>query len=109
MPRPATLAPAAPAPAAPVATEAPPTAEPNPADRLARALANLTAALEEQRVAVARWRSVIGALKTSTTGLSDSLNRYNASLGALGERVSGVHKQAEELEEWADSVLATHR
>jgi hypothetical protein len=107
--RPAAGAPAAPAPAAPAPAGASPAAEPKPADRLARALANLNAALEEQRVAVANWRSVMGALKTSTAGLSDSLNHYNASLGALADRVSGVHKKAEELGEWADSVLATHR
>jgi septal ring factor EnvC (AmiA/AmiB activator) len=99
-------------PAAPAA-EVPPPAEPgpaesSPADRLARAMAQLHAALAEQQKAVATWRSVMAELKTSTTGLSASLLRYNASLGTLSDKVSAVHKQAQELEEWADCALATH-
>jgi hypothetical protein len=90
------------------ASTGPAPAEPTPADRLARALANLNAALAEQRTALATWRAVMGDLKSSTAGLSDSLHRYNATLGALGDKVTGLNTQARELEEWADCAMATH-
>jgi hypothetical protein len=72
-----------------------------------RASLRLTA-LAEQQKAVATWRSVMADLRTSTTGLGHSLHRYNASLGALSDKVSAVHRQAQALEQWADSALATH-
>ncbi|MFL5286935.1 MAG: hypothetical protein ACJ8AW_39685, partial [Rhodopila sp.] len=112
-PRGATIIPFPVRPPAPSPAGSPPlaesaSAEPTPADRLARALANLNAALAEQRAAVATWRSVMSDLKKSTAGLGDSLHRYNASLGALGDKVAGLNKQARELEEWADCNMATH-
>jgi hypothetical protein len=73
---------------------APAIAAPDPRERLARALANLNAALEEQRVAVAAWRTVMGELKTSTNDLGDSLQRYRASLGTLGNSVSALRDKA---------------
>ena len=85
---------AAPAPAAPAD------------DRLGRALANLTAALEEQRAAVTAWRSVMGELKASTSGLRDSLQRYSANLETLGESVSTLRDRARSLEQWADGAMA---
>jgi septal ring factor EnvC (AmiA/AmiB activator) len=94
--------------AAAPAADVPPPDDSSPADRLARALAKLNAALAEQRQAVATWRAVMADLKTSTSGLSASLHRYNASLGTLGDKVSAVHRQARELEDWADCALATH-
>ena len=75
-------------------------------DRLTVSLANLTAALEEQRTAVTAWRTVLLELKTTTAGLHDSLQTYSASLGALSDGVSAVGDSARSLEQWADGVLA---
>jgi hypothetical protein len=77
-------------------------------DRLTVSLANLTAALEEQRAAVTAWRNVLQDLKTTTAGLHDSLQKYNVSLGALGEGVSAVRDRALALEQWADDMVAVH-
>jgi hypothetical protein len=77
-------------------------------DRLTVSLANLTAALEEQRTAVTGWRTVLQELKTTTAGLHDSLQKYNASLGALSDGVSAVRDRALALEQWADGAVATH-
>jgi len=85
---------------------APATAAPDPRERLARALVNLNAALEEQRVAVAAWRTMMDELKTSTNDLGDSLQRYRASLRTLGDSVSMLRDKALSLEQWADNVIA---
>jgi len=85
----------------------PKSAEPTPEERLIRALESLNAALAEQRVAVAAWREVLVELKTTTTGLHDSLQRYRANLLTLGDSVSVLHTNARALEQWADGVLAT--
>jgi lipopolysaccharide biosynthesis regulator YciM len=77
-------------------------------DRLTVSLANLTAALEEQRAAVTAWQAVLRELKTTTAGLHDGLQKYSASLGTLGEGVSAVRERSLALEEWADAVVATH-
>ncbi len=79
-------------------------AEIRPEDRLTRALASLNAAMEEQRVAVAAWREALGALKTTTTGLSDSLQRYRSNLDTLSGSVSSLHDKARSLEQWADAA-----
>ena len=81
-------------------------AAPAPDDRLARALANLNAALEQQAAAIATWRAALGELKTSTAGLHDSLQRYNTGLGKLGDSVSALGGQARSLEQWADTAMA---
>jgi lipopolysaccharide biosynthesis regulator YciM len=78
-------------------------------DRLTVSLANLTAALEEQRAAVTAWRTVLQDLKTTTAGLHDSLQKYSASLGALGDGVSAVRDRARALEQWADKAIASGR
>jgi hypothetical protein len=65
---------------------------------------SLNAALAEQRVAMAGWRIALGELKTTTSGLGDSLQRYRANLGILGDRVSALQTQARCLERWADTV-----
>nr|WP_294553389.1 hypothetical protein [uncultured Rhodopila sp.] len=77
-------------------------------DRLTVSLANLTAALEEQRVAVTAWQTVLRELKTTTAGLHDSLQKYNASLGTLSGGVSAVRDRALALEQWADDMVAAH-
>lgn len=78
-------------------------------DRLTASLANLSAALEDQRAAVTAWRSALGDLKSTAAGLHDSLQTYHASLGRLGDGVSAVRDRALALEQWADAVEATHR
>lgn len=80
-------------------------ADPTPEQRLALALASLNAALAEQRIAVAAWRDVLGQLKVSTAGLSDSLQRYRTNLDTLGTSVSTLNAKAVTLEEWADGVI----
>lgn len=75
-------------------------------DRLARALASLNAALAEQSEAVAKWRGALAELKTTTGALSQSLQRYNTSLGTLSDGVSALHHKAKSLEQWADRAIA---
>jgi phage-related tail protein len=80
-------------------------AEPQPADRLARALESLNAAMAEQKAALAAWRVALGALQTSTSGLGESLQRYQTSLGTLTGNVDALREKAVSLEQWADGVL----
>jgi hypothetical protein len=80
--------------------------ETQPADRLARALESLNAAMAEQKVALAAWRAALGALQTSTSGLGESLQRYQISLGTLSGNVNAVRDKAVSLEQWADGMLA---
>jgi hypothetical protein len=77
-----------------------------PADRLARALNSLNAALAEQKAALAAWRGALGALQASTSGLGESLQRYQTSLGTLSRNVNALREKAVSLEQWADGVLA---
>jgi septal ring factor EnvC (AmiA/AmiB activator) len=76
------------------------------AERLAKALAGLDAALAEQRVAVAAWRDSLAALKRSTGGLADSLGRFQAGLETLDADVSALNGRARALERWADDAIA---
>jgi hypothetical protein len=84
-----------------------PIVEPSPHERLSQALATLNAALTEQRAAIAAWRGALGELKTTATGLGESLQKYRASLGTLGDGVSALHTQAKTLHDWADKVSST--
>jgi hypothetical protein len=77
-------------------------------DRLTVSLANLTAALAEQHVAVTAWRTTLQDLKTTTASLHDSLRTYQANLGTLGDRVSAVRDRALALEQWAGDMGAAH-
>jgi ABC-type transporter Mla subunit MlaD len=81
-------------------------AEPSPEVRLAKALDSLNAAMADQRAAVAAWRSVLGELKATTSGLDQSLNRYRGNLRALSTSVASLHARAKTLEEWADNAAA---
>ena len=65
-----------------------------PHERLGRALTTLNAALAEQRLAIAAWRGALAELKSTATGLGESLQRYRDSLGTLGEGVAALHTQA---------------
>ncbi len=79
--------------------------EPRQDDRLARALASLTTAMMEQQAAIAAWRGALGELKETTSGLGESLQRYQISLGSLSGSVSALEGKAQLMEQWADSVL----
>ena len=79
-------------------------AAPGPEERLAKALDSLNAAMADQRAAVAAWRSVLGELKATTTGLDESLTRYRGNLRALSTSVSSLRAKAKSLEEWADNA-----
>jgi hypothetical protein len=77
-----------------------------PEVRMARALESLNAAMAEQKAALAAWRGALGALQASTSGLGQSLQRYQTSLGTLGGQVRTLHDQAVTMEQWADGVLS---
>jgi hypothetical protein len=79
--------------------------EPRPDDRLARALASLTTAMMEQQAAIAAWRGALAELKETTSGLGESLRRYQISVGSLGDTVATLHDQARSLEQSADRML----
>lgn len=90
----------------PFPRRAPPPAMPDGHERLRRAMIALEAAVATQRVAVAEWRKALGDLRTTMSGLGDSMRRYRGSLDALGERVGALHTQAQQLERTADAALA---
>ncbi len=75
--------------------------------RLARALESLQEALVQHRAATARWREVLGELKTTVNGLHGSLLRYQTNLKTLNTSVTGLNAQATALADWADGVSKT--
>ena len=77
-----------------------------PPDRLTLALASLEAALAEQRAALAGWRDSMDQLRKSTAGLGLSLQRYQRTLGKLGEDVDRLKGQNQEMERWATQAIA---
>jgi hypothetical protein len=79
---------------------------PTSPDRLARALDSLNAALADQKTAVAAWRLVLGELKSTTSGLDDSLRCYRKTLWTLDTSVAALRAKARSLEQWADGVAA---
>jgi hypothetical protein len=81
----------------------------SPHERLTRALAKLNAALTEQRHAVAAWRGALGELKTTAAGLGESLQRYQHSLGALGDGVAALNTRATALRDWAEDTVPTQQ
>jgi hypothetical protein len=78
--------------------------EPQTGDRLVRALESLNAAMLEQRAALAVWRGALNELKTTATGLSESLHQYRANLRSLGSSVNALQSKSQSLQQWADSV-----
>ena len=81
-------------------------AETPQADRLARALDSLNTAMAEQKAALAAWRGALAELQTTTSGLGESLQRYQTSLGTLSGNVNALRDNAVAMEQWADGVLA---
>ena len=81
-------------------------ADSNQQKRLERALANLDAAMTEQRKAMAAWRSALDDLKASTHSLGDGLRRYGGVLDGLGADVSEVRARSDGLSEWTEGTIA---
>ena len=79
--------------------------EARPEDRLVQALEALDTALEGQKVALATWSVALVALQASTSGLSDSLQRYKTCLEALGDQGEELHGRAITMEQWANDLL----
>jgi septal ring factor EnvC (AmiA/AmiB activator) len=67
---------------------------------------SLNAALADQKTAIAAWRQVLGELKSTTTGLDDSLRRYRKTLWTLDTSVASLRAKARSLEQWADGAAA---
>jgi hypothetical protein len=76
-----------------------------PQQRLVRALDSLNAAMAAQRDAMAQWRASLAELKTTTSGLGQSLERYRGNLDALGKDVASLHRQAKTLQAWAEKPI----
>ena len=81
-------------------------ADANRKQRLERALANLDAAMAEQRKAMAAWRSALDDLKASAHSLGDGLRRYGGVLDGLGADVSEVRARSDGLSEWTEGTIA---
>ena len=58
---------------------------------------------------MAAWREALGDLKETTSGLGESLQRYQNSLGSLSGRVSALQGKAYSLEKWANGELPGRR
>jgi ABC-type transporter Mla subunit MlaD len=80
--------------------------DPEPAERLARALKGLEDALAEQRQAVASWRAALGTLQDTVESLGDGLRRYRGSLDGLHAKVTALNAEAGRLERWANGALS---
>jgi len=65
--------------------------------RLKVALADLLAALEQQRSAVAAWRGALGNLKIAVHQLGASVGDYRANLTALAAGVQDLNRTARTL------------
>ena len=78
---------------------------PSPEERLRDALAQLDAALDEQREAVAEFRSNLGELGGAVAGLETSLRRYACQLTTTQSDVMAAHQSARKLESTADTWM----
>jgi hypothetical protein len=59
----------------------------DPNERLTRALRLLEAAQAEQRLALAKWRVVIGDLSSSVNSLGSSLTEYQSNLAEIAGKL----------------------
>lgn len=87
-----------PAPAAP--------ARPSPEERLRLALAQLEVALDDQRSAVAEFRSNLGELGSAVSGLETSLRKYSCELTTTQSDALAAHEAARKLETTAGFWMA---
>ncbi len=76
-------------------------AGPSPEERLRQALLQLDAALDEQRAAVAEFRSHLGELGGAVSGLETSLRNYVCQLTTTQSDVLAAHESARQLESTA--------
>jgi chromosome segregation ATPase len=76
----------------------------DPRLRLKLVLAELGAALVEQRNAVADWRLSLASLHGKAGALTNSLLDYRAELAALDGRLGRLHEEARRLERLAAGV-----
>jgi len=74
--------------------------------RLRRALVDLQTALAEQKRALNDWRFAMTELGVGVAGLGQALGSYQASMGEVETKLSGLKSEAVKLENWADGVLA---
>jgi len=75
---------------------------PSPEERLRDALAQLDAALDDQRAAVAEFRSNLGELGGAVAGLETSLRRYACQLTTTQSDVLAAQESARKLESTAE-------
>jgi len=74
-------------------------------ERLAKALADLRVALEEQKRVLGEWRYAMAELSIGVTGLGYSLEGYQQSLEGVQTKVGALRTESQRLEAWADAVL----
>jgi len=80
---------------------------PSPEERLRNALAELDAALDEQRAALADFRSNLCELGGAVAGLETSIHRYATQLTTTQSDVLAAHGSARKLEATADAWVAS--
>lgn len=78
---------------------------PSPEERLRRALAQLDAALDEQREAVAEFQSQMGALGEAVGSLETSLRHYACQLTTTQSDVLAAQEGARQLEATAEAWM----
>jgi hypothetical protein len=71
---------------------------PSPEERLRLALAQLDAALDDQRAAIAEFRGHLGELGGAVSGLEDSMRKYVCQLTTTQSDVLAAQESARKLE-----------
>lgn len=89
------------------ARAAQPTPTPSPEERLRQALAELDTALDEQRAAVAEFRSNLVDLGGAVAGLETSLCKYACQLTTTQSDVLAAHESARKLESTAEHWMTS--
>ena len=73
----------------------PPLASPeHDSERLARALAALDRAVEDERQAIAAWRESLATLDRTVSGVAGSMQHYQSALDELAQGVQALHETA---------------
>jgi hypothetical protein len=80
---------------------------PSPEERLRQALAELDTALDEQRAAVADFRSNLMDLGGAVAGLETSLGKYACQLTTTQSDVLAAHESARKLESTAEHWMTS--
>jgi chromosome segregation ATPase len=74
--------------------------------RLQTALSSLSAALEEQRTAIAAWRESLAELRGVVGSVGQGLVGLRTNLERLRQDTVSLNEDAQAMESWADAVLA---